>query len=138
MIKLILFDMLATSDTSLVHQPLSARREALESFVRAAGSADLELSRCTRDLAIATKWLGDSGRGPTDGVVAKLLDDGYRPGERAMVKVKRLRTADCVVGGFRYLANSDEVGSLLLGLYNDHGRLDHVGSPPSRGKTGPR
>ena len=125
--KLILFDMLASPDASLMHHPLSARRQVLDAFVKSAGHTDLELSRCTRDLATATKWLGESGRGSTDGVVAKLLDDEYRPGERAMVKVKRLRTADCVVGGFRYLANAREVGSLLLGLYNDQGKLDHVG-----------
>jgi ATP-dependent DNA ligase len=125
--RLMLFDMLASADTSLMDQPLSARRQALEAFVKSAGNIDIKLSRCTQDLATATKWLGNSGQGATDGVVAKLLDDEYRPGERAMVKVKRLRTADCVVGGFRYLANSREVGSLLLGLYNDKGRLDHVG-----------
>jgi ATP-dependent DNA ligase len=60
-------------------------------------------------------------------VVAKPLDAPYQPGERTMIKVKCLRTADCVVGGFRYGTGSDEVGSLLLGLYNDEGRLDHVG-----------
>ncbi|QND60647.1 ATP-dependent DNA ligase [Mesorhizobium huakuii] len=125
--KLILFDMLASPDASLMRQPLSARREALDAFVKSAGHADLELSRCTRDLATATEWLCESGHGSTDGVIAKLVDDEYRPGERAMVKVKRLRTADCVVGGFRYLANAREVGSLLLGLYNDQGKLDHVG-----------
>lgn len=125
--KLILFDMLASGDASLLHQPLSARRQALDSFVKSAGHAHLELSRCTRNLTTATEWLGESGHGSTDGVVAKRVDDEYRPGERAMVKVKRLRTADCVVGGFRYLANAREIGSLLLGLYNDQGKLDHVG-----------
>ena len=125
--KLILFDMLASADASLMDQPLSARRAALEALIRAEPESGLELSRCTKSLATAMKWLRESGQGSTDGVVAKLLDDEYRPGERAMVKVKRLRTADCVVGGFRYLANSREVGSLLLGLYNNQGKLDHVG-----------
>jgi ATP-dependent DNA ligase len=125
--RLILFDMLANADGRLMSQPLSARRKALEAFVRSTRPSGLELSRCTQDVATATKWLGASGQGSTDGVVAKLLDDVYRPGERAMVKVKRLRTADCVVGGYRYLAKSREVGSLLLGLYNDQGQLDHVG-----------
>jgi ATP-dependent DNA ligase len=60
-------------------------------------------------------------------VVAKRRDGIYEPGERAMLKIKRLRTADCVVGGFRYAAKKREVGSLLLGLYNDQGKLDHVG-----------
>lgn len=114
--KLILFDMLASPDASLIRLPLSKRRETLELFVKSAGHVDIELSRCTKNLATATKWLGQSGRGSTDGVVAKRLDDEYRPGERAMVKVKRLRTADCVIGGYRYLANAREVGSLLLGL----------------------
>ena len=125
--KLILFDMLASADASLMDQPLSARRAALEDLIRAEPESGLELSRCTKSLATAMKWLSESGQGSTDGVVAKLLNDEYRPGERAMVKVKRLRTADCVVGGFRYLANSREAGSLLLGLYNDQGKLDHVG-----------
>ncbi|UVK57367.1 ATP-dependent DNA ligase (plasmid) [Mesorhizobium sp. AR02] len=125
--KLILFDVLVSSGASLMDKPLSARRETLELFVKSAGHVDTELSRCTRNLATATKWLGESGQGSTDGVVAKRLDDEYRPGERAMIKVKRLRTADCVVGGFRYLEKSRQVGSLLLGLYNDKGKLDHVG-----------
>ncbi|KRB29758.1 ATP-dependent DNA ligase [Mesorhizobium sp. Root695] len=125
--RLILFDMLARADFNVMDQPLSERRQALELFVESAGHADIELSPCTRDLATATKWLGASGHGSTDGVVAKLVDDEYRPGERAMIKVKRLRTADCVVGGFRYLASAREVGSLLLGLYNNLGKLDHVG-----------
>ena len=68
-----------------------------------------------------------SGHGETDGVVAKRLDGPYTPGERTMIKVKRLRTADCVVGGFRYESRSREVGSLLLGLYDNAGRLNHVG-----------
>lgn len=119
--------MLGGSDANLVDQPLRARRAALEMFVKSAGRGDLELSPSTKDLATATKWLEESGHGATDGVVAKLVDDVYRPGERAIVKVKRLCTADCVVGGFRYLTKSHEVGSLLLGLYNDDGQLDYVG-----------
>jgi ATP-dependent DNA ligase len=65
--------------------------------------------------------------GALDGVVAKRRDGRYEPGERAMLKIKQQRTADCVVGGFRYGTNSREVGSLLLGLYNQGGKLDHVG-----------
>ena len=60
-------------------------------------------------------------------MIAKPLDAPYRPGERAMLKIKRVREADCVVGGFRYASNSELVGSLLLGLYGDDGRLNHVG-----------
>ena len=107
--------------------PLTRRRELLGAFVKSAERADLVLSHVTRDVTEAKRWLSDAGHGSTDGIVAKRLAEPYRPGERAMVKVKRLRTADCVVGGFRYLANSREVGSLLLGLYNGQGKLDHVG-----------
>ena len=79
------------------------------------------------DLAVAETWLRDAGHGETDGVVAKELARAYEPGERAMIKVKQLRTADCVVGGFRYERGGREVGSLLLGLYDAQGKLDHVG-----------
>ena len=85
------------------------------------------ISPATTDLAAAEAWLRDAGHGATDGVVAKELARAYEPGERAMIKVKQLRTADCVVGGFRYESGSREVGSLLLGLYDAQGRLDHVG-----------
>jgi ATP-dependent DNA ligase len=87
----------------------------------------LVISPATRDLASAEEWLREAGYGATDGVVAKLLMGAYKPGERAMVKVKQPRTADCVVGGFRYESGRREVGSLLLGLYNGEGRLAHVG-----------
>jgi len=86
----------------------------------------LLLSPATRDHAVALGWLKRSG-GALDGVMAKRLDLDYRPGERAMVKVKQQRTADCVVGGFRYAANKHEVGSLLLGLHDAAGLLHHVG-----------
>jgi ATP-dependent DNA ligase len=86
-----------------------------------------QLSPVSVSLKVAIRWLGESGPNGTDGVVVKKLDGGYQPGERAMMKVKRLRTADCVVGGFRYERDSDKVGSLLLGLFNDAGKLDHVG-----------
>src|SRR5205814_1373075 len=74
----------------------------------------------------ALAWLSRSGAA-RDGVIAKYLDQPYRAGERAMVKVKQQRTADCVVGGFRYAEKREEVGSLLLGLYDDEGLLHHVG-----------
>jgi ATP-dependent DNA ligase len=126
--RLILFDMLAAPDGQIVlDEPLTRRRELLETFVTSADRQELILSRATRSVAEAKRWLSDAGHGSTDGIVAKLLGDSYRPGERTMVKVKRLRTADCVVGGFRYLADRREVGSLLLGLYDSQGKLDHVG-----------
>jgi ATP-dependent DNA ligase len=125
---LILFDMLLDiKGNSLIEQPLTKRRASLERFFKAArGGASLKLSPFTSERAKATRWL-DSARGALDGVVAKESDGPYLPGERAMLKVKRLRTADCVVGGFRYETGGNEVGSLLLGLYNKEGKLDHVG-----------
>lgn len=125
---LILFDMLLdTKGNSLIEEPLVKRRAALERFFKAARQTEgLKLSPYTSDQDEARRWL-DSARGALDGVIAKRGDGPYLPGERAMLKVKRLRTADCVVGGFRYESNSREVGSLLLGLYNDEGKLDHVG-----------
>ena len=124
--RLILFDCLAVEGARLLERALLERRSALEAFHADMGSEDLLLSPCTCDHAVASSWLGRAG-GALDGVVAKRRDEPYRPGERAMLKVKQLRTADCVVGGFRYAAKGKEVGSLLLGLYNDAGKLDHVG-----------
>ncbi|BCM20790.1 DNA ligase C1 [Mesorhizobium sp. J8] len=125
---LILFDMLvAPGGRSMLQASLIDRRTELETFVSKAAGAKLRLSPSTTNFAIAEQWLQEDTHGSTDGVVAKALDEPYRPGERAMVKVKRLRTADCVVGGFRYLNGKRQVGSLLLGLYNDNGQLDHVG-----------
>jgi ATP-dependent DNA ligase len=124
---LIVFDMLLDPDgRDLRAAPLPERRAALERFVSGAGSDDLVLSPFTLDREEAMRWLEGSG-GPTDGVVAKRHDGPYLAGERAMVKVKRLRTADCVIGGFRYASKSRLVGSLLLGLYDEKGRLNHVG-----------
>ena len=127
--SLIAFDLLAGSDgAQLMQEPLSRRRAALEALM--AGVADstrVALSPMTRDVHGAERWLAQAGEGALDGVVAKRLNDPYRPGERAMVKIKPHRTADCVVGGFRYLSNRREVGSLLLGLYDNGGRLNHVG-----------
>lgn len=125
--QLMLFDCLLSADgKSLVDRPLAERREALEQFYAAADVPGLQLSAFTEDRVLAQAWL-DSAGGALDGVVAKRRDGPYEPGERAMLKIKTLRTADCVVGGFRYAASGGEVGSLLLGLYNDEGKLDHVG-----------
>ena len=125
---LILFDMLLDAKgKSLIEAPLSKRRAALEAFYEKAGERkELKLSPYTRDRSVAEDWLKDA-RGALDGVVAKRIDGAYMPGERAMLKVKQIRTADCVVGGFRYATGSREVGSLLLGLYDKEGKLDHVG-----------
>jgi ATP-dependent DNA ligase len=125
--RLVLFDVLADKEV-LVEKPLSGRRAHLEKLFKAmkAGSAIL-LSPQTRDRAKAKRWLGQAGKGALDGIVAKPLDGAYDMGERAMIKVKNYRSADCVVGGFRYASGSSQVGSLLLGLYNKEGKLDHVG-----------
>jgi ATP-dependent DNA ligase len=125
---LVLFDcLLDVRGRSLLHEPLSVRREALEEFFNELPDAGiLRLSPYTRSHRDAQKWLDHAG-GALDGVIAKRLDGIYESGERAMLKVKRMRTADCVVGGFRYATGAREVGSLLLGLYNEEGKLDHVG-----------
>jgi ATP-dependent DNA ligase len=125
---LIIFDALALPGRpDLTKSPLNERRPALEgAYAAAAGNPYLRLSPYTRKRAEAQRWLDKAG-GAIDGVVAKRIEESYRPGERAMLKVKRMRTADCVVGGFRYERDSELVGSLLLGLYNDAGKLDHVG-----------
>ncbi len=125
---LIAFDLLLDpGNHSLIDEALHKRRARLEALFREwRGAAGLYLSPCSHSLQTARKWLGRAG-GDLDGVVAKRADQPYQPGERAMIKVKNLRTADCVVGGFRFAENSDQAGSLLLGLYNPEGKLDHVG-----------
>ena len=123
----ILFDILVDgSGRSTIDLPLRERREALGAFFTVAGGhARLTLSPYTHHRGLAEAWLEE--RGALDGVIAKLRDGPYMPGERAMLKVKLRRTADCVVGGFRYRTGTRDVGSLLLGLYNAEGKLDHVG-----------
>ena len=123
--QFMLFDCLA-DPKPLADQPLSRRREALERLYAGETDPSLKLSPYTDDADQAQAWLDSTG-GALDGVVAKRIGGVYEPGVRAMLKVKRMRTADCVVGGFRYATRSGEVGSLLLGLYDDAGLLNHVG-----------
>jgi ATP-dependent DNA ligase len=132
----VLFDCLVDRDNrNLMEEPLVQRRQALENFYLSLRTPGLlRLSPYTRERHEAEAWLKAAATG-LDGVVAKRIDWPYKPGERAMLKVKHLRTADCVVGGFRYASRSKEVGSLLLGLYNDEGKLDHVGFTSSIVKT---
>jgi ATP-dependent DNA ligase len=127
--RLIVFDILvAPAGLPLLDRPLRERRKILEAFMKkAAAPKKFILSTCTSDRDKADRWLAAAGNGGTDGVIAKRLSDVYAPGERTMIKVKRLRTADCVVGGFRYESKSRQVGSLLLGLYDSAGQLGHVG-----------
>jgi ATP-dependent DNA ligase len=126
----IVFDLLVdeTGD-SLIELPLAQRRVKLESFSKKylTKTKTIELSPKTKNIAVARKWLSTPGM-KLDGVMAKRLDLPYRSGERdGMQKVKRMRTADCVVGGFRYASKGNVVGSLLLGLYDESGLLNHVG-----------
>jgi ATP-dependent DNA ligase len=124
--QLMLFDCLAAEGMSLLAAPLAERRAALDALHGAEPSQDLQLSPYTCERDAAQAWLDTAG-GALDGVVAKRREVHYEPGERTMLKIKQHRSADCVVGGFRYGSGSREVGSLLLGLYNDKGKLDHVG-----------
>jgi ATP-dependent DNA ligase len=120
------FDALAVGERVLMEAPLADRRAALESlFARKRAPEGFVLSPATRDRQAAEDRL--AGKAGLDGVVAKRLDQAYTPGERTMIKVKNLRSADCVVGGFRYETAGRNVGSLLLGLYDGDGLLHHVG-----------
>jgi ATP-dependent DNA ligase len=123
--QLILFDCLRIGDLDYSGRPLAVRRTALERLHSKIGNASLVLSPMARDRRQAEHWLSSSG-GALDGVVAKRLEQPYLAGVRAMVKVKQLRTADCIVGGYRKTTGGG-VASLLLGLFNDEGRLDLVG-----------
>jgi ATP-dependent DNA ligase len=127
---LIVFDLLAdTAGKSLLAVPLRERRKKLEAFAREnlKAKSRLRLSPATTKLTTAKKWFDKVG-GNLDGVIAKQIVAPYASGERtAMVKVKQIRSADCVVGGFRYATGSRLVGSLLLGLYDADGLLHHVG-----------
>lgn len=125
----IVFDLLVDAEgEKLVQDSLSERRRALELFAKKflRGSESVRLSPVTNDIAVAKKWF-HMGVG-LDGIVAKRDDLAYQSGNReGMQKIKPQRTADCVVGGFRYLEKKRVVGSLLLGLYESAGKLDHVG-----------
>jgi len=123
--QLMLFDCLRRGDDDLAARPLVERRAALERFHAAEGGPSLLLSPGSQDLETGKAWLVESG-GALDGVIAKRLDEPYRAGERAMRKVKVHRSADCVVGGLRR-SDDGAVASLLLGLYDIDGKLNHVG-----------
>ena len=122
------FDLLSQNGEDLVAMPLADRRERLEAFAPHFDGETVRLSPATRDLEVVHEWFTRVG-GALDGVVAKRADAAYASGTRdAAVKVKRTRTADCVVGGFRYATGSTtHVGSLLLGVYDDDGLLDYIG-----------
>ena len=121
------FDVLAIGGRDLMGEPQAARRRALEKLLARAASP-VYLTPMTRDREQAGRWLEHFEGAGLDGVIAKPAALTYQPGKRAMIKVKHARTADCVVAGFRwYKTGTDAVGSLLLGLYDDEGVLQHVG-----------
>jgi ATP-dependent DNA ligase len=120
------FDLLAVGDDDLRGRPFSERRAALETALSGA-QPPVHLTPATADRAVAADWFDRFEGAGLDGVVAKPLTLPYREDERVMLKVKHARTADCVVGGFRWHKDGAGVGSLLLGLYDDEGTLHHVG-----------
>jgi ATP-dependent DNA ligase len=122
----IAFDLLALDDDSLLDVPFGDRRAALERVLQKA-RPPVYLTPTTRDRDVAVDWFSRFEGAGLDGVVAKPLADGYRPGKRTMLKVKHERTCDCVVAGFRVHKDGKGVGSFLLGLYDDDGVLHHVG-----------
>src|SRR3954453_18038566 len=125
----IVFDLLEDSSGAIAEQTLEERRDRLEAFAtREFKRAErVEWSRATRDVKVARKWFKSAGKA-LDGIIAKRADVEYRSDDRTgMQKIKKQRTVDCVVGGFRYGTNTKTVGSLLLGLYDEEGLLNHVG-----------
>ena len=120
------FDLLALGDESLMQTPFADRRARLEQ-VLADADAPVFLTPSTDDIAVATRWFEVFEGAGLDGVIAKPTGGTYQPDVRAMVKVKHERTADCVVAGYRWHKSGPVVGSLLLGLYDDAGALQHVG-----------
>ncbi|WP_329539643.1 ATP-dependent DNA ligase [Streptomyces sp. NBC_01358] len=124
--SLVAFDLLALGDDSLLDTPQSDRRTVLEAAL-ADASAPVHLAPSTTDPAVAQEWFERYEGAGLDGIVAKPLELPYRPDTRAMYKIKHERTADCVVAGYRFHKSGPIVGSLLLGLYDDRGTLQHVG-----------
>jgi ATP-dependent DNA ligase len=126
---LIVFDLLLADSEILAENPLAARRKLLEGFAHKylRGQKSIRLSPATTRITDAKKWLKQVGA-TLDGIIAKRRDLPYESGTRhGMQKIKNFRSADCVVGGFRYNEGKKTVGSLLLGLYDDRGLLNHIG-----------
>ncbi|MBT0995516.1 ATP-dependent DNA ligase [Cellulomonas sp. DKR-3] len=132
------FDVLALGDEDLMSTPLRERRPRLVDALGGA-RAPIHVTPATADLAEARRWFTQFEGAGLDGVVAKPLDGTYQPDKRSMFKVKHERTVDCVVAGFRWHKTGPIVGSLLLGLWNADGNLQHVGVvasfPMARRKT---
>jgi ATP-dependent DNA ligase len=126
--SIVFFDLLAEQDRDLRGQPFEERRKKLEVLL-ASVRPPIHLTPATRDPAIASDWFRRFEGAGLDGVVAKLLSGTYEPNKRVMLKVKHERDCDCVVAGFRWYKKGerDAIGSLLLGLFDDSGALQHVG-----------
>ena len=122
--RLVAFDLLARGGKSLLERAFAERREALEAFAKVGKTPALRLGKATRAVATARGWLGREG---LDGIVAKRLDMPYRPGKRAMQKFKQWQSFDCVVGGLYRKKGTAKIEYLLLGLYDEDGRLNYVG-----------
>ena len=123
----VVFDLLASDGEDRRERPQIERRSLLEALL-ANAAPPIHLTPTTRDADMARDWLARFEGAGLDGVIAKPADAPYQPGKRAMIKIKHARTAECVVAGFRWhKSGPDAVGSLLLGLYDDGGRLHHVG-----------
>jgi ATP-dependent DNA ligase len=121
------FDLLAAEGKNLMGEPQTERRARLEQLL-AGVTPPVYLTPMTREREVAVKWLAEFEGAGLDGVMAKPDRNGYQPGKRTMIKVKHARTAECAVAGFRWhKSGKDAVGSLLLGLYDDRGVLQHVG-----------
>jgi ATP-dependent DNA ligase len=141
---LILFDLLELDGQDIQQRPLAERRSHLEKVAADIGAdhvpeasgalrpgPEVRLTPWTDDVQVAQRWFADEHWLGEDGIVAKRIDQPYQPGVRAWVKVKHRETADCVVGGYRVAKDGVGVGSLLLGLYDDAGRLHYVGHTSS-------
>jgi len=141
---LILFDLLEEAGDDLRERPLEERRRRLASLAARIGAGptperleelppgpDLRVTPWTDDIEIAERWFADEAGLGQDGIVAKRVDQTYQPGVRGWVKIKHRSTADCVVGGYRLAKDGDGIGSLLLGLHDDQGRLHYVGHTSS-------
>ncbi|MFG3717602.1 ATP-dependent DNA ligase [Streptomyces massasporeus] len=124
--SLVVFDVLALGDESLMDTPLTERRERLAGALSGV-RAPVHLAPSTTDIEVARQWFEEYEGAGLDGVIAKPLTVRYRPDQRAMFKIKHERTADVVVAGYRLHKSGPIVGSLLLGLYDDRGTLQHVG-----------
>jgi len=125
--EFVVFDLLALAGASYMETEFSQRRALLEQALTDAGPR-FHLTPATLDREVATRWFSQFEGAGLDGVIAKPLDGIYEPDKRVMFKVKHERTADCVVAGYRvHKSGPDAIGSLLLGLYNDEGRLASVG-----------